>query len=174
MCISRTMFVTVAIVALGSLALAESPGLGRPLRDADIPFYARYIMPDGTGLPPGQGSTVEGKAVWQTYCASCHGTTGNEGPVMPPVGPATSYAKPAGKFWPYATTLFDYIRRAMPFPTPKVLSDNEVYAVTAYILSRNDVIGEDVVINATSLPKIVMPGRSNFIDLWTQQKERPY
>lgn len=174
MCICRTMLATMAIVAISALALAESPGLGRPLRNADIPSNARSIMPDEMGLPPGTGRVAEGQAVWQTSCARCPGTTGTEGPIMPPVGPATSYAKPAGQFWPYATTLFDYIRRAMPFPTPKVLSDDEVYAVTAYILFRNGLIGEDVVINDTSLPTIAMPGRRHFIDLWTQQQEKPY
>jgi cytochrome c len=129
---------------------------------------------DGTGLPPGEGTPAAGKIVWETYCGQCHGATGTEGPIMPPIGPTQVFPKSAGKFWPYATTLFDFIRRAMPFRTPKLLSDDEVYAVTAFILQRNRVIPEDAVMNAATLPRVLMPNRENFIDLWAKQRERPY
>jgi cytochrome c len=148
--------------------------LGQSLADTDIPFYARYVMPNGTGLPQGSGSALAGKGVWEIHCASCHGETGNEGPIMPPVGPTPAYLKSAGKFWPHSTTLFDYIRRAMPFAAPKTLSDDEVYAVTAFILFRNGLIKEDAVIDAKTLPDVAMPGRDQFIDLWAKQKEEPY
>lgn len=161
------------LTASGS-AIAEGPNLGRPLTEAEIPDYARYVMPDGTGLPPGKGTAVAGKAIYEAQCATCHGATGNEGPIMAPVGPAKGYAKPAGRFWPHATTMFDYVRRAMPFMTPKSLSDDEVYAVTAYILWRNGLIEEDAEVNAQTLPSIAMPNRGNFIDLWARQADKPY
>lgn len=170
----RIALAAVAALLLSASAFAEGPGLGLPLAEADIPFYARYVMPDGAGLPPGEGTPAAGKAVWETHCARCHGATGNEGPVMPPVGPAQAFAKPAGTFWPYPTTLFDFIRRAMPFMTPKILSDDEVYAVTAFILQRNGVIAEDAVMNAVTLPQVLMPNRENFIDLWAKQGDKPY
>jgi cytochrome c len=93
---------------------------------------------------------------------------------MPPVGPNAAYDKPAGRHWPYATTLFDYIRRAMPFHAPKSLSDDEVYALTAFILYRNDLVAEDEVVSDKTLASVVMPNRENFIDLWATQGDKPY
>ena len=93
---------------------------------------------------------------------------------MPPVGPNELWDKPAGLHWPYATTLFDYTRRSMPFHTPKSLSDDEVYAVTAYILHRNGLVTEDEVLNEANLADVEMPNRSNFIDLWATQGDKPY
>ncbi len=170
----RIALAVAAALASSTPAIAEGPNLGQPLTEAEIPYYARYVMPDGTGLPPGKGTAAEGKAIYEAQCASCHGATGNEGPVMPPVGPAKAYAKSAGRFWPHATTIFDYVRRAMPFMTPKALSDDEVYAVTAYILWRNGLIEESAVVDAQSLPKVAMPNRGNFIDLWAKQADKPY
>ena len=174
MCTVRLGLAVSAALAVSFSASAESPGLGQSLADKDIPFYARYVMPDGIGLPDGRGSAVMGKPVWEKQCAACHGQTGSEGPIMPPVGPTPAYPKSAGKFWPYSTTLFEYIRRAMPFPTPKALSNDDVYAVTAFILYKNGLIKEDTVIDAKSLPTIAMPGRDNLIDLWAKQREKPY
>jgi len=174
MCTRKIALAFAACLAASAPALAEGPGLGQPLAEAEIPFYALYAMPDGTGLPPGQGTAAEGKAIFEAQCSSCHGATGNEGPIMPPVGPAKAYAKSAGQFWPHATTMFDYVRRAMPFMSPKTLSDDEVYAVTAYILWRNGLIEETAVVNAQSLPKVAMPNRANFIDLWARQADKPY
>jgi len=153
---------------------AEGPGLGQPLSEGDIPVYARYIMPDGAGLPPGRGTAAQGQPIYVDQCASCHGETGVEGPIKPPVGPNEAFDKPAGRYWPYATTLFDYIRRAMPFPAPKSLSDDEVYAVTAYILYRNGLVAKDDVVDASNLADVKMPNRDNFIDLWATQGAKPY
>jgi S-disulfanyl-L-cysteine oxidoreductase SoxD len=173
MSISRAL-VCVVLISLASLARADGPGLGQPLSPDDIPIYARYIMPDGTGLPSGSGSAVEGAEVYLYDCASCHGDTGIEGPVTPFVGPNDVWPKPAGLHWPHATTLFDYIRRAMPFYAPKSLSDDEVYAVTAYILWRNGVIEENTVLDAKTLPQVVMPNTGNFIDVWSLQGDKPW
>lgn len=174
MCTLRIDVALLVVIAACSPAFAESPGLGQPLSSNDVPFYASYIMPDGAGLPAGSGSAMEGKRIWENKCATCHGPTGSEGPVMPPVGPTASYPKSAGKFWPYATTLFDYIRRAMPFPAPKSLTDDDVYSVTAFILYRNGLIEENAAIDAASLPRVAMPGRDKFVDLWAKQGDKPY
>jgi S-disulfanyl-L-cysteine oxidoreductase SoxD len=156
------------------MALADGPGLGQPLGADEIPVYARYVMPDGTGLPPGRGTAIQGQPIYQAQCGACHGDTGAEGPIMPPVGPSESYDKPAGRYWPYATTLFDYIRRAMPFDAPKSLSNDEVYAVTAYLLYRNGLVADDAVVDAGNLADVEMPNRDNFIDLWATQGDKPY
>jgi len=167
--------ILIALVTFApTLALADGPGLGKPLSEEEIPVYARYVMPDGTGLPPGSGTAVQGQPIYQAQCSSCHGETGIEGPIMPPVGPNEVWAKPAGRYWPYATALFDYIRRAMPFDAPKSLSDDEAYALTAYILYRNDLVPETEVLNEENLAHIEMPNRINFINLWAKQKDKPY
>ncbi len=153
---------------------AEGPNLGLPLSPEEIPTYARYVMPDGKGLPDGHGTAVEGAEIWAEKCSTCHGETGVEGPVTPPVGPNDIWAKPAGKYWRYSTTLFDYIRRAMPIDAPKSLTDEEVYALSAYILYRNDVIAENDDMNAESLPAVEMPNRDNFTDVWATQGARPW
>lgn len=164
-----------AILALGGTpAMAEGPSLGKPLSEAEVPSYARYVMPEGDGLPAGSGNAKKGAEIYASKCGSCHGATGEEGPIQPPVGPNKAYAKAAGQHWPYATTLFAYIQRAMPFNAPKSLSNDEVYSVVAYILSRNKIIDEGQKIDQTNLAGIKMPGKDKFIDLWAQQKEKPY
>lgn len=168
-----TAFLAGLLGAAPNLAQAEGPGLGQPLDESGIPFYARYVMPDGAGLPEGGGTPVQGREIYQALCGSCHGETGVEGPITPPVGPTDVFPKPAGRHWPYATTLFDYIRRAMPFNAPKSLNDDEVYAVTAFILHRNGLLPEDAVLDRHNLPEIEMPNRGNFVDLWARQGERP-
>lgn len=170
----RDCLYTALALAMASPALAEGPELGQPLSPEEIPIYARYVMPDGSGLPAGSGTAEEGAVLYAERCAVCHGETGTEGPIMPPVGPNDVWAKPAGRHWPYATTLFDYIRRAMPFDAPKSLSDDQVYALTAFILDRNGVIPEGTVVDADLLPAVTMPNRDAFIDVWTTQGETPW
>ena len=169
LCVPAALFTFAPLVAL-----ADGPGLGQPLSDHEVPVYARYVMPDGTGLPPGSGTAIQGQAIYEVQCGSCHGETGVEGPIMPPVGPNALWDKPAGRHWPYATTLFDYIWRAMPFDVPKSLSNDEVYAVTAYILPRNGLVTKDEALNEANLADIEMPNRGNFIDLWATQGDKPY
>ena len=129
-------------------------------------------LPDGRGLPQGSGSVLEGKSVYQQQCASCHGeklqggigdrliggrgTLVNDDPTKAPVKTVESY-------WPYATTLFDYIKRAMPMTAPGSLSDSQVYALTTYILSQANIVSEDAIMNAETLPKVEMPNRDGFI-----------
>src|SRR5207248_1443440 len=126
------------------------------------------VLPDGRGLPAGSGTAERGKTVYANRCVSCHGATGKEGPQDVLVGGQGTLRsarplKTVGSYWPYATTLWDYINRAMPFDQPGLLKPSEVYAAVAYILNMNGIIREDQVIDATSLPKIVMPNREGFI-----------
>ena len=164
----------VAVLIAAGGAHADSPRLGQPLDPTAVPAYARHVLPDGTGLPAGAGTAAAGREVYEDNCAVCHGETGREGPIMPLVGPVEDGSRPAGRHWRYATTLFDYIRRAMPFPSPKSLSDDEVYAVTAYLLFRNGVIGEAETMGPATLPKVAMPDAGLYRDWWLEAGERPY
>jgi cytochrome c len=126
------------------------------------------ISPDGAGLPEGRGSVADGRRVYGEKCAVCHGAHGEGGPMDRLVGGMTSLsdAKPVktiGSFWPYATTVFDYVRRAMPFNAPQSLSDNEVYALTAYLLHLNGILGADATLDAATLTAVRMPNRDGFV-----------
>jgi cytochrome c len=153
-----------------------SAAAGVPMSDAEVRFWDRSITPDGQTLPPGEGAVAGGRIVYETTCASCHGLTGQgESPLVALVGgngtlTATSPTKTVGSYWPYATTLFDYIRRAMPFGQQKSLSNDEVYAVTAYVLFLNGIIEEDRTITKATLPSIEMPNRDGFF--WSAEARR--
>jgi len=159
--------------ALAAGAAAAGPGLGVPASEAEIAAWDIGVMPDGAGLPPGSGDAAAGKTVFEARCAACHGAdaAGGEGLADPLVGGIGSLAtekplKTVGSFWPYATTLFDYIRRAMPYDSPMSLGDDEVYAVTAFILARNGIIGEGARLDAQSLAAVKMPNRDGFVPAW--------
>ena len=162
MYICKVLIAGLAVVG-GTIAYAEGPGLGQPLAEEEIPFYATYTTIDGRGLPEGSGTAAEGAEIYAAQCTTCHGETGTEGPVMPPVWPNEIWPKAVGKHWPYATTLFDYVRRAMPYPAPHTLTDDEAYALTAHLLHLNGIIGAGDVIDADTLPAIRMPNRDNFV-----------
>lgn len=157
-----------AMFVTGS-ALAQIPQFGQPITPADIAPWDISIGPDGAGLPPGHGTATEGEAVYAAKCQACHGEKGMGGPNDALVGGIGSLAagkspvKTVGSYWPYATTLFDYIRRAMPFPETKSLTTDEIYAVSAYILNLNGIIGKSDVLDAQSLPNVRMPNRDGFI-----------
>lgn len=140
-------------------------GFGRPATPRDIATLNTAITPDGKGLPPGSGTARQGKAIYAVKCAACHGKTGVEGPYTRLVGPMgdTTHAKTIGNYWPYATTLFDYTRRAMPYYTPGSLTDDEVYSLTAFLLSANRIIDSTTVITAKNLAAISMPAKKLFI-----------
>ena len=148
-------------------AHAQSPTLGKPIDPADIAAWDISILPDGTGLPPGRGSPTEGAAVYLQKCFICHGESGKGGVNAALVGggPITGIdsGKTIANFWPYSTTVFDYIRRAMPWQQPRSLTNDEVYALTAYIFALNKLIGENDEMNAETLPKIKMLNRDGFI-----------
>lgn len=156
-------------VALGTV-LAQGPkyGVGRPATPAEIKALDISIAPDGKGLPPGSGTAAQGKDVFARRCQKCHGEAGIGGDEPPLVGGKGTLAsakplKTVGSYWPYATTLFDYINRAMPFKEPGLLTHDQVYAVSAYLLFRNGIIGENDVMDAKSLPQVRMPNRDGFI-----------
>jgi mono/diheme cytochrome c family protein len=158
-------------LAVGA-AFAEAPNLGKPVGPADITAWDISIQPDGTGLPPGAGTSADGARIYAEKCAQCHGPDGKGGVTgvfsAPLVGgdPITDIAasmKRIANFWPYATTLFDYIRRGMPWQQPMTLANDEVYSLTAYILAVNKLIGENDTMNAQTLPKVRMPNRDGFI-----------
>jgi S-disulfanyl-L-cysteine oxidoreductase SoxD len=169
---TRKIFAAAALLALtldpGS-ALAEAPGLGRPITEAEIKAWDITPLPDGTNLPPGSGTSAQGAAIFAQKCAACHGENAaggrNAGLVgAPPLAAGGIEAnKTIANFWANSTTLFDFIRRAMPWTQPRTLTDNEVYALSAYILSLNKLIGENDTMDAETLPKVKMPNRDNFI-----------
>jgi cytochrome c len=148
-------------------------GIGRPATPAEITALDIDVGPDGVGLPPGRGTAADGAPIFAARCASCHGKTGREGPNDVLVGrlPGDAFPfskdprapKTIGSYWPYATTVFDYIRRAMPPDRPGSLRDDEVYGLVAYLLSANELIAPDAVVDAASLPKVKMPARDHFV-----------
>lgn len=145
----------------------ETPNLGMDITHADLAAWDIAIGPDGAGLPPGGGTAKQGAEIYVTKCAGCHGLSGEGKPADRLAGGIGTLAsdmpmRSVGSYWPYATTLFDFIRRAMPLNEPQSLTDEEVYALSAHILHLNGLIGEDEVLNAESLPKIQMPNRDNF------------
>jgi hypothetical protein len=163
----------IAAVALGSCvaAFAQGPtyGLGRAPTLDEVKAWDISISPDGKELPPGKGTAIEGAKIYEQQCAVCHGPTGTEGKFLHGVlvGGKSSLTtleplKTVGSYFPFATTIFDFVNRAMPFNKPGSLSADEVYAVTAFLLYRNDIIKESYVIDAMSLPKIQMPNRNGF------------
>ena len=157
----------LAVAFGGAAAAADTPNLGKPIDPRDIAPWDISIMPDGTGLPAGSGTPAQGAPIFAQKCAACHGENGKGGIAAPVTAYAPRATLDGGKsianFWPYATTLFDFIRRAMPYNKPHSLKDDEVYALTAYLLRLNNLIGENDVIDAKSLPKVKMPNRDNFI-----------
>src|SRR5207248_4653809 len=164
-----------AAVALGLTVAdaAEAPRFGQPITPTDLAAWDISIAPDGGGLPPGSGTPAQGAGVYaERGCALCHGEKGGGGPSGPLVGggPLNSTdrdpAKLIGNYWPYATTIFDFTRRAMPWAQPKSLSNDEVYALTAYMLALNKIIGENDAMNAEALPKVRMPNQDGFIPLF--------
>lgn len=163
---SREPGVPAAVAASGF-------GFGEPVSPAEVAAWDIDVGPDGEGLPPGSGTVDEGAVVWEASCARCHGPQGVDGSYGPVVATEGSASFPfatdpalttsIGNYWPYATTVFDYVRRSMPFDDPGSLSDDEVYAVTAWLLWRNERIPEDAVMDAQTLPRVQMPAREHFV-----------
>ena len=164
--ISITAFVLVLSFG-SSAAFAQAPNLGKPIDPAEVAAWDISILPDGTGLPAGSGTPAQGAPIYAQKCAMCHGIDGKGGANAAVVGGGPikdmESAKTIANFWPYATTLFDFTRRAMPWQQPKTLTNDEVYALTAYILALNKLIGETDEMNAKTLPKVKMPNRDGFI-----------
>ncbi len=168
-----TLCLSALLVIIGRAAWpaernGDGYGLGRPATEQDIRTWNMDVSPTGEGLPPGAGTVRQGATVFAGKCAKCHGATGIEGPADILVGGHKTLAtskpiKTIGSYWPYATTLYDYINRAMPFDAPQSLTPDEIYSVIAWLLYRNQIITEDVVMDARSLPLVEMPNRQGFI-----------
>ncbi len=167
----------LGLVALWTLPVVADEGegvyhIGRQATGAEIQAWNIDISPTGEGLPPGQGTVSRGAAVYAATCAVCHGATGTEGPMTKLVGGQGTLTtnhpvKTVGSYWPYATTLYDFIYRAMPLTAPQSLTPDEVYSVVAWLLFRNRIIPENTVIDAKTLPVIRMPNRGGFVsDTW--------
>ena len=158
-----------ALAIIGNAAFADTPNLGRPATPEELASWDISIAPDGAGLPPGGGTPRQGQAVYAAKCLACHGEKGAGKPNDVLVGGRGTLAadqapiKTVGSFWPYATTLFDYVRRAMPLNESKSLSNDEVYAIVAYLLLLNGIIGETETIDAQALAKVRMPNADGFV-----------
>jgi S-disulfanyl-L-cysteine oxidoreductase SoxD len=165
--VAGVMTVVASVLAAVALAAGDAGyrgpfGIGSVPSKAEINARDIAVGPNGEGLPPGRGTVAGGEQVYRAKCAACHGPTGTEGPRDKLVGEQLP-VKTIGTFWPYATTVFDYIRRAQPFDKPGSLTDEEVYAVTAWLLFRNQIIAADQVIDAATLPTVRMPNRDGFV-----------
>ena len=145
-----------------------APGLGLPASDEEVARVFWSIFPDGENLPPGSGTAAEGSVLFQLHCQACHGPEGVGEPADRLVGGQGTLGtemsvKTVGSYWPYATTVFNYIRRAMPYTAPMSLSNDDYYALTAYLLQINEIISSDEILNAETLPEVVMPNREGFV-----------
>lgn len=153
------------------IAAPTGPGLGRTPSAEEIGGDIN-VFPDGRGLPEGQGTVEEGKVVYKSRCAACHGPSGQGGTAGELAGRSPLNGQhpdqTIGNYWPYATTIFDFIRRSMPLDAPRSLSENEVYAVTAYLLHINSIIPDTLPMNEKSLPLVNMPNRNGFIRMWPE------
>ena len=163
--------VLIAAVGCARTTKVETPNLGKLATAAQIAGWDISVGPDGVGLPPGSGTAAKGAAVYEQKCQACHGAKGAGQPNDRLVGGHGTLASAApvrtiGSYWPYATTVFDYVRRAMPYTQPQSLSNDEVYAVTAYLLNLNGIIGDNDEINARTLPSVRMPNQANFIRVY--------
>jgi cytochrome c len=175
------MYTPRGIAAVAALALAacasppaekgKAPAFGAPASPEDVARYDISIPPSGAGLPQGSGTAREGAKVYEQRCQVCHGARGAGKPADALAGGQGTLAsktplRTVGSYWPYATTLFDYVRRAMPITAPLSLSDDEAYAVSAYLLYINGIVGEDAAMNAQSLPQVRMPNHDGFVSDW--------
>lgn len=161
------MVLGVSLTGTGIAMAQEDYGLGREATEDEIVGWDIDVPPSGDGLPAGSGSVMEGKKVYESQCQMCHGASGENTSMDRLVGGEGSLAgdkpvKTVSSYWPYATTLFDYIYRAMPFDSPQSLSAEETYAVTAYVLHLSGIVDDDAVLDASSLPEVEMPNRNGF------------
>lgn len=166
----RSVLVLAAAATVAATVSAQAPAyqVGRPPTPEEIRELGSAIAPDGTGLPQGSGTVAAGQQLFAARCARCHGPAGEGDIGARLVGGQGTLATPrplktVGSFWPYATTLWDYVNRAMPFDQPGLLQPPEVYAAVAYVLNLNGIIAADQVMDAASLPKVKMPNRDGFV-----------
>lgn len=162
----------LVVTAFGAASAADAPHLGEPADPARITAWSIDVSPDGAGLPPGRGSVEEGAKIFATKCEGCHGAAGAGKPADRLTGGIGTLAsahpvKTVASYWPYATTLFAYIRGSMPITSPRSLSADETYALCAYLLSIDGIVAKDAVLDAKTLPKVGMPNARGFRNVWS-------
>ena len=171
MCMRSALLIVASYLAIGSgfSFAVESPNLGVVATPEEVAAWDISIGPNGTGLPSGSGTAKQGEAVYVAKCLACHGERGAGKPNDQLVGGIGTLVgdkppvKTVGSFWPYATTVFDYVRRAMPYNESKSLTNDELYGVVAYLLNLNGIIAENDTIDAKTLPQVKMPNRDGFV-----------
>lgn len=156
-------------LAIGLSPLIQAQSLGTPVNESQLQGFDLIAQPDGSGYPAGSGTAMQGKAIFERRCAACHGMNGEgtSGNTRLVGGDMQSEERPirtVGSYWPHASTLFDYVQRAMPADAPKSLSSSEVYQVIAYVLNLNGIIEDSLVLNKDSLMQVEMPNKDGFID----------
>lgn len=166
----------IAVAELQSIdrqntAITEGANAGQLATAKELAQRSGNVFPDGSGLPDGSGSVTQGETLYQAQCVVCHGVDGIGGSAEPLAGAQMQLTdewpeKTIGTYWPYATTLFDFVRRSMPMTAPGSLSNNETYAVTAYLLFMNGIISKDTVLDKSSLTQVKMPNVDGFIDIY--------
>jgi mono/diheme cytochrome c family protein len=172
----RTSIIAAALALASTAAYAaDAPKFGKPISEQDGAAWDISIAPDGKGLPAGFGTPAQGAVVYAAKCAACHGEKGEGGTgprLFGGIGTLKAPQQPVqtvGSYWPYATMVFDFVRRAMPWDRPKSLTNDEVYASVAYILSLNGLMKEGEVLNKDSIMKVQMPNRDGFINLYPEK-----
>jgi S-disulfanyl-L-cysteine oxidoreductase SoxD len=160
----------LALLVVGGDTVAAPPDVGRVATAEQVRALDLSVFPNGAGLPKGRGTTKEGRVLYTQLCASCHGKSGEgSDDYHALIGGRGSLNSTApvltiGSYWPYATTIWDYIRRSMPYVAPGTLSTDQVYSLTAFLLSANGIIGEDLVLDERTLLRVAMPNRDGFVD----------
>lgn len=173
------------LILIGSVVVAEDqkslilegPGLGHPATPEEVAALSINVFPDGRGLPDGSGSVTQGASLYQSKCIVCHGASAYGSSAESLAGAEMGLTdewpeKTIGTLWPYATTLFDFIRRSMPMTAPGTLSNHETYALTAYLLYLNNIVVEDIVLNKDTLMQVKMPNVDGFIDIYNEEKNK--
>ena len=178
----RRQILSLVLIAIGINPLfaesGSSPHLGQAITPEEVARWDISIFPDGEGLPTGEGSVVEGEVIYQQQCLACHGKGGFGSTADQLAGAQVALSseypeQTIGTYWPYATTVFDMVRRSMPMTAPGSLTDDQVYAVTAYLLYLNKLIDKDAKMNAVTLPQVEMPNVDGFIDVYeTEEKKK--
>jgi cytochrome c len=170
--IARFSALAIAATLAAGVVRADEPyGIGRTATPQEIAGWDIDVSPSGAGLPPGRGDVRQGEAIFTDKCAACHGAHGEGKPMDRLVGGIGTLRdkkpeKTVGSYWPYATTLFDYVRRAMPLNAPQSLTADEVYAVSAYVLFLNGIVPQETTLDADSVAKINMPNRNGFVSAY--------
>ncbi|HLK70218.1 MAG TPA: cytochrome c [Bryobacteraceae bacterium] len=161
---------SLLLLATAAALFGQSPkyGVGRAPTPEELRNWDVSISPTGAGLPSGSGTAAAGREIYTNRCSKCHGANGEGRDSVPLAGGKGTLKNPkplrtVGSYWPYATTIWDYVNRAMPFNNPGLLSHDQVYSVTAYILFLNGIVAENDVMDARTLPKVRMPNRDGFV-----------